>query len=172
MRKWNGLILMLLAAVLVLSACGKDSGSGSTASGSTGESSTEAGAANDADRTIETVMGQVKVPAHPKKIVVLTNEGTEALLSMGIKPVGAVKSWTGDPWYPHIKDQMQGVENVGDEGQPNVEAIAALEPDLILGTKMRQEKIYEQLSAIAPTVFSKRSAVVEGELQVVGRRGR
>ncbi|KAF9113175.1 hypothetical protein BGX30_007024, partial [Mortierella sp. GBA39] len=70
---------------------------------------------------------------------------------MGIKPVGAVKSWTGDPWYPHIKDQMQGVENVGDEGQPNVEAIAALEPDLILGTKMRQEKIYEQLSAIAPT---------------------
>ncbi|MBB3127527.1 iron complex transport system substrate-binding protein [Paenibacillus rhizosphaerae] len=154
MRKWNGLILMLLAAVLVLSACGKDSGSGSTASGSTGESSTEAGASNDADRTIDTVMGQVKVPAHPKKIVVLTNEGTEALLSMGIKPVGAVKSWTGDPWYPHIKDQMQDVENVGDEGQPNVEAIAALEPDLILGTKMRQEKIYEQLSAIAPTVFS------------------
>ncbi len=29
-----------------------------------------------------------------------------------------------------------------------------LEPDLIIGNKVRQEKIYQQLSAIAPTVFS------------------
>ena len=35
-----------------------------------------------------------------------------------------------------------------------MEAIAALKPDLIIGNKMRQEKVYDQLSAIAPTVFS------------------
>ncbi|MDR9852728.1 MULTISPECIES: ABC transporter substrate-binding protein [Paenibacillus] len=152
MKKWNGIILMLLAAVLVLSACGSNSGNTANTS-ETGNKEAEQ-SAGDANRTIDTIMGKVEVPAHPQRVVVLTNEGTEALLALGVKPVGAVKSWTGDPWYPHIKDQMQGVENLGEESQPNVEAIAALKPDLILGTKMRQEKIYDQLSAIAPTVFS------------------
>ena len=70
-----------------------------------------------------------------------------------MKPVGAVRSWTGDPWYPHIKDQMEGVTVVGEESQPNIELIAGLRPDLIIGNKMRQEKVYEQLKAIAPTVL-------------------
>ena len=36
----------------------------------------------------------------------------------------------------------------------NLEAITALQPDLILGSKLRQDKLYPQLAAIAPTVFS------------------
>lgn len=47
-----------------------------------------------------------------------------------------------------------GVTVVGDELQPNIELIASLKPDLIIGNKIRQEKIYEQLKEIAPTVFS------------------
>jgi len=105
-------------------------------------------------RTIEHAMGKTEVPEHPKRVVILTNEGTEALLAMGVKPVGAVKSFTGNPWYKHIENEMQGVKVVGDEQQPNLETIASLKPDLIIGNKMRQEKIYPQLSAIAPTVFS------------------
>jgi iron complex transport system substrate-binding protein len=112
------------------------------------------GTQQETTRVIKHAMGETKVPSDPKKVVVLTNEGTEAVLELGIKPVGAVKSWTGDPWYPHIQKDMEGVTVVGDEGQPNLEAIAALKPDLILGNKMRHEKIYEQLRAIAPTVFS------------------
>lgn len=87
-------------------------------------------------------------------MVILTNEGTEALLAIGITPVGAVQSWTGDPWYDHIKKEMKDVKVVGVESQVNVEAIAALKPDLIIGNKMRQENIYEQLNAIAPTIFA------------------
>ncbi|WP_028032375.1 ABC transporter substrate-binding protein [Chelativorans sp. J32] len=99
-------------------------------------------------------MGTTEVPENPQRVVVLTNEGTEALLAVGIEPVGAVRSWLGDPWYAHIADQMKGVEVVGEESAVNLELIAALEPDLILGNKMRHEKIYNQLSAIAPTVFA------------------
>ncbi|MED3855592.1 iron siderophore-binding protein, partial [Priestia megaterium] len=40
-------------------------------------------------------MGKTEIPKTPKRVVVLTNEGTEALLAMGIKPVGAVQSWLG-----------------------------------------------------------------------------
>lgn len=49
---------------------------------------------------------------------------------------------------------MDDVEIVGTELEVNLEKIAALKPDLIIGNKVRQEAIYDKLSAIAPTVFS------------------
>jgi ABC-type Fe3+-hydroxamate transport system, periplasmic component len=107
-------------------------------------------------REITHAMGVTDVPDDPQRIVVLTNEGTEALLAVGITPVGAVRSWTGDPWYAHIAEDMADVTVVGEESAVNLEAIAALQPDLIIGNKTRQEKIYEQLSAIAPTVMAER----------------
>ncbi len=101
-------------------------------------------------------MGTTNVPDNPKRIVVLTNEGTEAVLALGGIPVGAAQSWIGDPWYPHISDVMKDAVNVGIESKVNLELVAALQPDLILGNRERQEKIYPQLSAIAPTVLSER----------------
>ncbi|GGB59653.1 ABC transporter substrate-binding protein [Fictibacillus barbaricus] len=102
---------------------------------------------------VEHAMGTTEVKEN-KRVVILTNEGTEALLALGVKPVGAVKSWTGDPWYDHIKDEMEGVEVVGDESAVNIEKIVALKPDLIIGNKMRQEKQFDELNKIAPTVFA------------------
>ncbi len=107
-------------------------------------------------REITHSMGVTEVPDHPQRIVVLTNEGTEALLALGITPVGAVRSWLGNPWYDHIATQMADVTVLGEESAVNLELLATLEPDLIIGTKIRHEKIYEQLSAIAPTVISER----------------
>jgi iron complex transport system substrate-binding protein len=105
-------------------------------------------------RVIEHAMGETEIKGEPEKIVILTNEGTEALLALGVKPVGAVQSWTGNPWYSHIEKNMEGVKNLGLESQVNLEEIAALQPDLIIGNKMRHEDIYKQLSQIAPTVYS------------------
>ncbi|MED3033855.1 iron-siderophore ABC transporter substrate-binding protein [Bacillus tropicus] len=138
-KKSFTVFVFLLAFSLLLSACGKSNTKEDT---------------KKEMITVEHAMGKTEVPANPKRVVILTNEGTEALLELGVKPVGAVKSWTGDPWYPHIKDKMKDVKVVGDEGQVNVETIASLKPDLIIGNKMRHEKVYEQLKAIAPTVFS------------------
>ncbi|WP_240229440.1 ABC transporter substrate-binding protein [Devosia lacusdianchii] len=101
-------------------------------------------------------MGTTEVPDAPQRVVVLTNEGTEALLAVGITPVGAVRSWLGDPWYDHVAAQMADVTVLGEESAVDLELLAALEPDLIIGTKIRHEKIYDQLSAIAPTVISER----------------
>jgi len=107
-------------------------------------------------REITHAMGVTDVPDQPQRIVVLTNEGTEALLAIGVTPVGAVKSWLGDPWYDHIAGEMANVTVLGEESAFNLEVLVALEPDLILGNKQRHEAIYEQLSAIAPTVISER----------------
>lgn len=107
-------------------------------------------------REITHAMGVTDVPDSPQRIVVLTNEGTEALLAVGVTPVGAVKSWLGDPWYDHIAADMADVTVLGEESAVNLEILVSLEPDLIIGNKQRHEEIYEQLSAIAPTVISER----------------
>ncbi|QOJ82712.1 ABC transporter substrate-binding protein [Bacillus subtilis] len=143
MKKHISMLFVFLMAFMVLSACNSS------------ESSSNSEGSSSKTRTVKHAMGTSdNIPANPKRIVVLTNEGTEALLALGIKPVGAVKSWKGDPWYDYLKDDMKGVQNVGLETEPNVEAIAELKPDLIIGNKVRQEKIYDQLNAIAPTVFA------------------
>ncbi|XVV16065.1 ABC transporter substrate-binding protein [Actinoplanes sp. CA-131856] len=51
------------------------------------------------------------------------------------------------------------MKGVGAIAEPDLEAIAALKPDLILGSKFRQEKFYDELSAIAPTVFTERVGI-------------
>ncbi|MBM7608525.1 iron complex transport system substrate-binding protein [Lysinibacillus composti] len=142
------LTLLTLMLVIFLAACG-----GKEESTSTTENK-ETSNTESTSYTVEHAMGSTTIEKTPEKVVILTNEGTEALLALGVKPVGAVQSWTGDPWYDHIASEMEGVEVVGLESEVNLEAIAALQPDLIIGNKMRQEDIYEQLSAIAPTVFA------------------
>ncbi|MGZ9586485.1 ABC transporter substrate-binding protein [Paenibacillus marinisediminis] len=137
------LVLFAVVSIFVLAACGNSKENAKE------ESSTESNA-----YSVEHAMGTTEIKDTPKRIVVLTNEGTEALLALGIKPVGAVQAFSGDPWYDHLEDQMEGVQVVGFEGEINLEKIASLKPDLIIGNKLRQEKEYEKLSKIAPTVFS------------------
>lgn len=105
-------------------------------------------------REITHAMGVTQVPDAPQRVVVLTNEGTEALLYIGVTPVGAVQSWDGDPWYDHLDALLPDTTPLGTESAVDLELIAALEPNVIIGNKVRQEKVYEQLSAIAPTVFT------------------
>lgn len=143
------LALFSVLMIFLLAACGANNTEDQAA-----EKENKGNETEDTSYTVEHAMGTTTLEKTPEKVVILTNEGTEALLSMGITPVGAVQSWTGDPWYEHIADEMKDVQVVGTESEVNVEAIAALQPDLIIGNKMRQEKIYNQLNDIAPTIFA------------------
>lgn len=105
-------------------------------------------------RKIDHAMGTTTVEGTPQRVVVLTNEATDHALALGVKPVGAVKSWWGNPYFEYISSEMQGVRVVGEELQPNLERIAASNPDLIICSKVRHKNIYKRLSQIAPTVCS------------------
>ncbi|MCS1352838.1 ABC transporter substrate-binding protein [Mechercharimyces sp. CAU 1602] len=147
-RRWNRfytLLSLLLVLSLALTAC-------TTNEADTGSKEKEK--KSEAVRTVEHAMGKTEIKGTPERVVVLTNEGTDIVVSMGVKPVGAVQSWIGDPFFDYIKDDLKEVKVVGDELQPNLETIASLNPDLIIGTKVRHEKIYDKLSQIAPTVMS------------------
>ena len=140
-------ILVFTISMLLLTACGNNEDKA--------EKTQDFGSEKEkTSYTIDHAMGSTTIDQTPERVVILSNEGTEALLALGITPVGAVQSWLGDPWYEHISEQMKDVEVVGTESEVNLEKIASLKPDLIIGTKIRQEEVYDQLSAIAPTVFS------------------
>jgi iron complex transport system substrate-binding protein len=140
------LSLLLIAFMLVvLAACGKTEEKPTTSNEDK---------ASEESYTVTHAMGETTIKGQPKRIVVLTNEGVEAVLAMGITPVGAVEAFTGDTWYDHTAEQLKDTKPVGNESEPSLEAIAALKPDLIIGNKMRQEKVYDQLNKIAPTVFA------------------
>jgi hypothetical protein len=61
----------------------------------------------------------------------------------------------GSPELPsYLKKDAGTPKNIGTINSLNLEAIAALKPDLILGSQLRAADSYDELSKIAPTVFS------------------
>jgi iron complex transport system substrate-binding protein len=110
-------------------------------------------------RTIEHAMGTTEVPVDPQRVVVLDTGELDSVLALGVTPVGAVEAIAGEGFQGYLEDQTANVEIVGTIAEPNLEAIVALDPDLIISNKVRHEAIYDQLSQIAPTVFAERVGV-------------
>lgn len=100
---------------------------------------------------IETRLGTVEIPAAPKRVVALGMPDVDAALAVGIEPVGVVMN---DSWPWQVR-KLRGAEyEVLDtaDGVPR-EAVAALEPDLILATGLGGlDDSYAALSKIAPVV--------------------
>jgi len=105
-------------------------------------------------RTVKQSMGETKIDAKPQRVVVLDTGELDEVLSLGITPVGMATSEGANPIPSYLADKVKGVETIGNVQEINVEKVAELKPDLILGSQLRSDKIYSQLSEIAPTVFS------------------
>ncbi|WP_417526569.1 ABC transporter substrate-binding protein [Marinomonas shanghaiensis] len=105
-------------------------------------------------KTIIHAMGSTEVPKKVLRVVTLFQGATDSVVALGVTPVGVVDSWAQQPTYDYLREALANVAHVGLETQPNLEAIMALKPDVIIGTKSRHEKIYRQLSQIAPTVMT------------------
>lgn len=105
-------------------------------------------------RVVGSAMGDVEVPARPQRVVVLDGPVLNACFALGITPVGATTGVAGAPWPEYLGPGTEGIVNVGDIAEPDLEAIASLQPDLIVSLQFRHEAIYDQLSGIAPTVLS------------------
>ncbi|TAF06168.1 MAG: iron-siderophore ABC transporter substrate-binding protein [Nostocales cyanobacterium] len=100
-------------------------------------------------RVFKHAMGETKIPLHPQRVVVLG--GLDNVLALGVKPIAATT--LGDyKFQAYLQDLTSDIEKIGTNGQPNLEKILYLKPDLILGFSWDAE-LYEQLSKIAPTVL-------------------
>jgi iron complex transport system substrate-binding protein len=105
-------------------------------------------------RSIAHAMGTTDVPAEPRRVVVLDDGHLNTALAVGVTPVGAVLAFEDGEFPSYLAEQASGIAVVGTISEPNLELIVQLNPDLIIGSNLRHEAIYPQLSAIAPTVFT------------------
>jgi iron complex transport system substrate-binding protein len=102
--------------------------------------------ASEEGRVIENAYGKTRVPETPERVVTLDPTVLLDVLALGVMPVGYAGADASQPLF--LRDDLEGVESIGTESQPNLEKIAALEPDLIMGYTQTPEK----MSEIAPTV--------------------
>jgi iron complex transport system substrate-binding protein len=141
-------VVLFPLLALAVAACGSsdDGGDAGTAAGTT----TAAGET----RTVEHAMGTTDVSGTPKRVVVLDTPELELAAALGIRPVGSVRADVGLGVPRYLVEMARGSASVGTIQEPNLIEIARLKPDLILGSKLRHEQLYDQLTAIAPTVFT------------------
>ena len=106
------------------------------------------------EKTIVHDFGTTELKKAPKRIVILDNLYGEILDPLDITPVGATTGQADSQEFSTLfKKQYKDAKviSVGWQGNPDLDKIAELKPDLILMTG-EQEDLYEKLSEIAPTV--------------------
>ncbi|UYP17591.1 ABC transporter substrate-binding protein [Rhodococcus sp. Z13] len=136
---------LVLLAVPALTAC----------SGDTEEASATSGEAV----TVEHSYGTTTIEGTPERIVATSSQWLDALLELGIQPVGYYSAGSyGDdrglyPWQTDVDPDAVALGPAIEAGQMPVEEIAALEPDLVLGAwQITSQGVYDRISQVAPTV--------------------
>ncbi|MDL4839307.1 ABC transporter substrate-binding protein [Aquibacillus rhizosphaerae] len=151
------LIIGLLASV-VLVACGNDDTGNETTDGETennGETNTEETEETTEETSAVTVTdayGEQTFETTPERVVVLEWTYAEDVLALGIQPVGMADIENYHNWVNIEPEVGEDVQDVGTRQEPNLEAIAELNPDVIITAGYRHEAIMDSLTAIAPTL--------------------
>lgn len=148
-------IVGVALAALVAGAC---SPSQSTPASSTGTMSTAA----TETRMVTDASGQeVALPLEPTRVVTLSEPTTDNALALGITPVGAVSGRGQSGVAAYLADRAGDVPILGSVGTPNLEAVGAAHPDLILvdGTSVKSDDTdtLNALKQIAPVFYTARS---------------
>lgn len=114
-------------------------------------------------RSFSHLRGDVCIPEAPERIVATRHDSLATpLIELGAPLVGVGVDYdasTGEAFIRGATDilgvnvgEESGLASIGNANAPDLEAIAALDPDLILITAW-QEELYDQMQAIAPTLI-------------------
>ncbi|SDN80719.1 iron complex transport system substrate-binding protein [Klenkia soli] len=108
--------------------------------------------------------GTTTIPAAPERVVVISTGQLDDVLSLGVVPVGATQA-SGAGLVPDYLTaafpdaDLSGLTSVGLRLEPDLEAIAALRPDLVLVNSVGAETVGAALAGIAPTVVTEGTGV-------------
>jgi iron complex transport system substrate-binding protein len=123
------------------------------------------------DREVRHAAGTTTVRADPQRIVVLSGDQLDGLCALGLQSrIVAAALPDGSANQPsYLGTVVHDVRAVGTRSEPDMQAIKAANPDLILGSEALTPDAYPQLTAIAPTVFTgPPGAKWEDNLRTVG----
>lgn len=147
MKLWHKLLAAgCLALPLLLSACGSagENNGNKMGNGASSESDNKVSASKTELKSVQTMNGEIEIPAHPQRIV--AEEYLGSLIPLEVIPVGAPGLTLNNVYF---REALKGVADTGVYGKMNLERILDLNPDLILSANNDN---YAHLSKIAPTV--------------------
>jgi len=87
------------------------------------------------------------------RVVALNWSAAEMLLSLGIKPVAVTSKNGYRKWQSNHPVLPDGVAEIGNRAFPSLPAVLKQNPDLIVGYPFRHARLFNELSAIAPTLL-------------------
>lgn len=115
--------------------------------------------------TVDTMFGEVTVPANPKRVVAIGWSDAETALALGVQPVGA-SDWLafgGEGVGPWAADRYDEAPVLLGTQELDYEQIFELKPDVILNTRSdNSEEKHKELSKIAPTVAAPEGVISYG----------
>ncbi|MDF7676293.1 siderophore ABC transporter substrate-binding protein [Neisseriaceae bacterium ESL0693] len=100
-----------------------------------------------ATTTIHTARGEMTVPLNPAKVAVFDMTSLDDLQALGVPVIGAPKKVL----VPYLQQTLETANNIGTLFEPDLEALNALKPQLIIVSNRTAPK-YDELSSIAPTL--------------------
>ena len=101
---------------------------------------------------VQDAIGIICVPSTVERVVALEWSYVEAILALGVQPVGVADIEGYHNWVKIPVELSDDVQDVGTRQAPNLELITQLEPDLIITAQFRSAENYDELSAIAPVL--------------------
>ncbi|MEK3722495.1 ABC transporter substrate-binding protein [Paenibacillus sp. FSL H8-0034] len=158
--------IMMAVLILACGSTGSNQASSSnpaptppTASAPTSDSAAsgtkETAAAPQGSRIIKHDLGETTIQGTPQRIVVLELGFIDALLDVGLKPLGVADDNKPNLIVEDALKKIEGYTAVGMRAQPSLEKIKVLNPDLIIADTDRHKNVYAELSKIAPTLSLK-----------------
>ncbi|MGS5020213.1 ABC transporter substrate-binding protein [Paenibacillus sp. JJ1683] len=131
--------------MVVLAACGNAPSSNQTNDKSGTDALNGQSKSVAAREYVDATGKKISIPANPQRVV--TTQYLDAMLALGVKPVGAASHvLEGD----YLKGKIDGIADIGNP--TNLEKVLELQPDLIIATEDTSPEVREQLEKIAPTV--------------------
>ncbi|MBW7456614.1 AraC family transcriptional regulator, partial [Paenibacillus sepulcri] len=120
-------------------------------------------------RTVIHLKGELALQRQPGKIAVLDPQFMDHMLALGEQPAGSVMV-SGDPssFPEYLIGKQHALRTLGTKDEPDMEALRALAPDLIICTEF-QRNIYASLAQIAPTIMFERNRDWRETLRIIGR---
>lgn len=112
-------------------------------------------------RTVKHFQGETTLEAEPQRVVVISTGQADVMLTLGIVPVASTSGDGADMIPPYLATafsddsaELEAMTYVGSRFEPDIEAIANTNPDLIVMNNAGKDAgaMYTALSAIAPTV--------------------
>ncbi|MCW0216023.1 MAG: iron-siderophore ABC transporter substrate-binding protein [Pseudonocardia sp.] len=144
-----------MAAALVLGGCGSG---GTTSATEPSAAPAPATSAGTFPVTVDHLYGSTEITAAPQRVVALGYSDADALLAVGVKPIGIVNWFTVPPENNKWSWEEAGFgstvpEVVGVRDDYDLEKVAALKPDLVVAAYSGMTKDqYDALSKITKVV--------------------